>query len=79
MFLFFFFCDIIFISVIGQQPPKKKKKKNKEQTNGNSNLSVNTDADVTMKSEQDSILTEGKYNKLYYLIQCLPQGFLLCK
>lgn len=47
-----------FISTV-QQPPKKKKKKNKEHTNGNTSID-NSGADVTIKSEQASILTEGK-------------------
>ncbi|VVC37123.1 Hypothetical protein CINCED_3A024879 [Cinara cedri] len=37
------------------QSPKKKKKKMKEQTNGNTTA---ISADITMQSEQDSILTE---------------------
>lgn len=41
-----------YLCLLGQQPPKKKKKKNKEQSNGNG-------IDVSMKSEQDPIITEG--------------------
>lgn len=55
----YFISTCIFIIV--QQPPKKKKKKTKEQTNGNT--SVNDNADVSMKSEQDSMITEGNYKK----------------
>lgn len=44
---------------IVEQPPKKKKKKNKEHTNGDTSID-NSGADVTIKSEQASILTEGK-------------------
>lgn len=46
----------------GQQPPKKKKKKNKEQTNG-ADKSFNNGADVSVKSEQESILTEEQTPK----------------
>lgn len=57
----FHYCTILYVlSYIVQQPPKKKKKKNKEQTNGNA--SVN-DVDVTIKSEQDSMITEGNCQK----------------
>lgn len=46
----------------GQQPPKKKKKKNKDQTNG-ADKSINNGADVSVKSEQESILTEEQTPK----------------
>ncbi|KAL5239523.1 hypothetical protein ACI65C_006933 [Semiaphis heraclei] len=46
----------------GQQPPKKKKKKNKDQTNGG-DKSIDNGADVTIKSEQESILTEEQTPK----------------
>ncbi|XP_060843193.1 nucleolar protein 58 [Rhopalosiphum padi] len=46
----------------GQQPPKKKKKKNKEQTNGE-DKSINNGADISIKSEQESILTEEQTPK----------------
>ncbi|KAL4143064.1 hypothetical protein QTP88_005436 [Uroleucon formosanum] len=45
-----------------QQPPKKKKKKNKDQTNGG-DKSVNNGADISVKSEQESILTEEQTPK----------------
>jgi len=52
--------------IIVPQPPKKKKKKNKkenkEETNGN--MTVDYNVDVTMKSEHDSILTEGNFKKM---------------
>jgi len=46
----------------GQQPPKKKKKKNKEQTNGE-DKSINNGADISIKSEQESTLTEEQTPK----------------
>jgi len=54
-----FFFLTIYILTIGQQPPKKKKKKNKDQING-ADKSINNGADISVKSEQESILTEGK-------------------
>lgn len=45
-----------------QQPPKKKKKKNKDQTNGE-DKSINNGADISVKSEQESILTEEQTPK----------------
>lgn len=50
---------IMFYILIAQQPPKKKKKKSKEHTNGDTSID-NGGADVTIKSEQASILTDGK-------------------
>ncbi|XP_025412633.1 nucleolar protein 58 [Sipha flava] len=44
----------------GVEPPKKKKKKNKEQSNGNT---LNNGANVSIKSEQDSVLTEETPSK----------------
>jgi len=45
-----------------QQPPKKKKKENKEQTNGE-DKSINNGADISIKTEQESILTEEQTPK----------------
>lgn len=61
--IFFSFFLTICIKNIGQQPPKKKKKKNKDQANGE-DKSINNGADISVKSEQESILTEGTYNNL---------------
>jgi len=46
-----------------EQPPKKKKKKNKGQENGSGDTSINNVADISVKSEQHSVLSEGQTPK----------------